>query len=422
MRLSVSFALLLLGWSLVPSLHAQPDRARLLADFDRAMQRSTKAHRVTQAGDRIVLRSQLCTTTIPVARATRAESVNGTSGEYRLRFRASSIPTDCGAFDYTDDSVVFDFLLRSSRDAAVTAAQALLRGWNAAPAPRPTPLVSPNSLLESLSLADKPSVRTERGRLAFGDDLAPGDKYADSYTVRVRPGDALIVDLQSTNFDPYLVLISPSEEAFSNDDWQNSRSRSRIEVDRPEAGTWTVAATSFEARATGAYTLQIATDGSSIPSGDDRTSDAFAAAIIRLIRAAPSFSSVRGSLRATTEADGFFANEDRRTYNASVTVPGADDTTIRCGADCLVVITEGRYHDETAARAAFDQIFQRIAYADLPGGPYEPSNYRNGDSITGINLTAPSGLVVSTRFIANPAAALLGEPPYRVSVTIFPPE
>ncbi len=101
--------------------------------------------------------------------------------------------------------------------------------------------------------------RTESGRLGPGDDTLDSGEYADTYTVEVEAGQRLTADLTSDAFDPYLIVLAPSGEQTENDDWEGSYSRSRVEIEDAEGGTWRVRVTSYEPGETGAYTLTLRT-------------------------------------------------------------------------------------------------------------------------------------------------------------------
>jgi len=94
------------------------------------------------------------------------------------------------------------------------------------------------------------------GTLAAGDNTYDDGEYVDSYTFQGRPGQSVSVDLQSDNFDTYLILRGPNGERESNDDFE-STTRSRIETQLSDSGTYEVFVTSFAAAETGDYSLRI---------------------------------------------------------------------------------------------------------------------------------------------------------------------
>lgn len=99
------------------------------------------------------------------------------------------------------------------------------------------------------------------GTLAAGDSTLPDKSHYDDYTFTARAGQMVVVDMRSDDFDTYLILLSPSGETFSNDDYQGDTSHSRIEQVADADGTWTVRATSYAGGATGAYEVEYGAAG-----------------------------------------------------------------------------------------------------------------------------------------------------------------
>ena len=99
--------------------------------------------------------------------------------------------------------------------------------------------------------------RLENGRLSAGDDTLRSGEYVDSYTFDGRPGQHVTVDVSSTAFDTYLMLVPPRGERLWNDDVEGRPRHSVIEADLTEAGQYRVAVTSYKRGETGAYELRI---------------------------------------------------------------------------------------------------------------------------------------------------------------------
>lgn len=100
--------------------------------------------------------------------------------------------------------------------------------------------------------------QNHNGRLDSNDDRING-AFFDLYHFRGSAGDRVVVDLQSSDFDPYLGVMGPSGAVSENDDFEGSRSRSRVEKELDESGEWTVIVTAYGSGATGAYQLSIRT-------------------------------------------------------------------------------------------------------------------------------------------------------------------
>lgn len=97
---------------------------------------------------------------------------------------------------------------------------------------------------------------TRGGALANGDRTLSSGEFADSFSVRVRAGQWLKIDLRSTAFDPYLILHPPTGSQSDNDDAvPGDTQHSQIVFRADETGQFEILATSFAPGETGAYTL-----------------------------------------------------------------------------------------------------------------------------------------------------------------------
>jgi hypothetical protein len=104
--------------------------------------------------------------------------------------------------------------------------------------------------------------RTERGELAQGDNTLRTGEFADRYEFDALPGQRVTVDLQSPDFDTYVILIDPRAEQVENDDTDRA-GHSVIEADITEAGTYAVLVTSYSEGETGSYELLLDFGGES---------------------------------------------------------------------------------------------------------------------------------------------------------------
>ena len=109
--------------------------------------------------------------------------------------------------------------------------------------------------------------------LAESDRTLSSGEYVDTWTLYAAAGQQITVEVASDDFDPYIILKSPSGEQFDNDDWDGSTRIARVVHDDAEEGQWEVLATSYRAGVTGTYgvTLSAAypSDGLSSPSAFD---------------------------------------------------------------------------------------------------------------------------------------------------------
>jgi len=107
------------------------------------------------------------------------------------------------------------------------------------------------------AVASSSATRYEIGYLAAGDETLESGEYYEVYSLSGTAGDYVVIDLQSSDFDPYLILAAPSGAHFENDDYEGDASRSRLAMELPESGDYVIAVTSYEAGETGAYELSM---------------------------------------------------------------------------------------------------------------------------------------------------------------------
>lgn len=94
------------------------------------------------------------------------------------------------------------------------------------------------------------------GALAGGDDTLNSGEYVDRYRFSGRRGQRVAVDLTSSAFDAYTMVITPSGEQFDNDDGADGTD-SRQELVLPEDGDYEVQVTSFRPGETGSYRFSV---------------------------------------------------------------------------------------------------------------------------------------------------------------------
>lgn len=106
----------------------------------------------------------------------------------------------------------------------------------------------------------------ETGRLERGDTTLDSGEFSDSYIFEGRAREYVTIDLRSADFDPYLIVRTPSGEQFDNDDHEGDSTWSKLSLTLPESGRYIVRVTSYEAGEAGEYTLtmsgQVAKDRS----------------------------------------------------------------------------------------------------------------------------------------------------------------
>ncbi|RIV88149.1 hypothetical protein D2V17_08150 [Aurantiacibacter xanthus] len=95
------------------------------------------------------------------------------------------------------------------------------------------------------------------GTLSTSDATLDDGSYYDSYTFDGRSGQHVTILMNSTDFDTYLRVESPSGEMFSDDDGQEGSTNSRLDLDLTENGQYRITANSLAQGETGSYLLSI---------------------------------------------------------------------------------------------------------------------------------------------------------------------
>lgn len=98
-----------------------------------------------------------------------------------------------------------------------------------------------------------PADLTEQGELAEGDDELQSGELSDTYTIDGRAGQLLEVSVRSSEFDPYVIVTSPSGEQWENDDFDGTDAGLFRVLE--EAGEYEVTVTSYTTGELGAYSV-----------------------------------------------------------------------------------------------------------------------------------------------------------------------
>jgi len=94
------------------------------------------------------------------------------------------------------------------------------------------------------------------GSLAAGDETLESGEYVDTYRFAGRRGQRVSVELTSSAFDAYTMLVTPSGEQFDNDDGEDGTD-SRQQLVLPEDGEYEVRVTSYRPGETGSYRFSV---------------------------------------------------------------------------------------------------------------------------------------------------------------------
>jgi hypothetical protein len=147
-------------------------------------------------------------------------------------------------------------LVTSYRAGETGAYELVTRGGagGAAPttAPPPTPTAPPPSAPPA---APTGGGQAQRGELAQGDRQLQTGEFADSFPMTFTAGQPVSIRVESSAFDTYLIVRSPSGRQEDNDDLVSGNLNSGIDIPSAEAGEYTVMVTSYRPGETGPYTL-----------------------------------------------------------------------------------------------------------------------------------------------------------------------
>ncbi|MEM7769594.1 MAG: PPC domain-containing protein [Cyanobacteria bacterium P01_A01_bin.37] len=97
------------------------------------------------------------------------------------------------------------------------------------------------------------------GILENGDQTIASDQSLyDEYSFEGRAGQPVIITLESTDFDTYLILVSPDQRLLNeNDDISEANSNSSLTTILPVTGTYLAIANAFDSSGQGNYTLTV---------------------------------------------------------------------------------------------------------------------------------------------------------------------
>lgn len=96
------------------------------------------------------------------------------------------------------------------------------------------------------------------GNLGAGDTALNSGEFTETWTYNGSAGELLTVNLDSSQFDPYLMIRGPAGFAEDNDDRvAGTNLNSTLSVTLPTAGEYRIIATSYQPGEQGDYTLQV---------------------------------------------------------------------------------------------------------------------------------------------------------------------
>ena len=99
--------------------------------------------------------------------------------------------------------------------------------------------------------------RTFNGSLSSSDAVLDDGSHYDLWSVTVRAGQRVVIDMESDDVDAYLRVLRNDGTTIATDDDGASGSNARVEFQAPQAGDYLVIATSYEAGGTGGYKVRV---------------------------------------------------------------------------------------------------------------------------------------------------------------------
>jgi len=126
---------------------------------------------------------------------------------------------------------------------------------------------SSNSVVASSASPATPSTQATgnamSGELARGDRTLQSGEFVDTFHRSFTRGQPVQVRLSSRDFDPYLIVRSPSGHQSDNDDFAAPDRTAGIDIPSAEEGEYTISVTSYESGEDGRYQLTFGMSGAS---------------------------------------------------------------------------------------------------------------------------------------------------------------
>ncbi len=255
-------------------------------------------------------------------------------------------------------------LVTSYRPGETGSYELVTRGGAGGGAATPTPPPStPPTAPPSAPPAAGGGGQAQRGELAQGDTQLQSGEFSDAYPMTFTPGQPVSIRVESSAFDTYLIVRSPSGRQEDNDDLQPGNLNSGIDIPAAEAGTYQVLVTSYRPGETGAYTLT--------------TSAGSGAGAVAPTPGRPPAAPTPGTPPAVAAA----GSSSTRVWTVSVGIsdyPGSGNDLPECANDAVKIAEALRNQglttpdreilltDAQATRGAITQALQRVAREAQP--------------------------------------------------------
>ncbi|AOX01695.1 hypothetical protein BJP34_21645 [Moorena producens PAL-8-15-08-1] len=96
---------------------------------------------------------------------------------------------------------------------------------------------------------------TVRDRLNSNSETLNDNSYYNRHTFEGKAGEQITIELNSDEFDPYLILIDPDDNRIAKNNNSGEGKNARITVTLPTTGTYVIWANSYNKQETGNYSL-----------------------------------------------------------------------------------------------------------------------------------------------------------------------
>lgn len=122
--------------------------------------------------------------------------------------------------------------------------------------PPPPPGGAESTLTETRVLLSTPGALSAND-LLFVNRYQGVHAYYDTYDINIPEPTNLVVTLQSSEYDTYLIVRSPAGDEQTKDDVGTRNTNSKLDLAATQTGTWKIIVTSNTEKATGRYFLEV---------------------------------------------------------------------------------------------------------------------------------------------------------------------
>lgn len=118
--------------------------------------------------------------------------------------------------------------------------------------------LSQSFLVAQQSQATLQTILQQQGSLQRGDSVLDDGSLYDEYPFEGEAGQQVVITLESSAFDTFLILVAPNGDLIAqNDDISTDNLNSSLTVTLPSSGTYRVVANSYDSSGRGRYMLTV---------------------------------------------------------------------------------------------------------------------------------------------------------------------